>query len=101
MISEGRFLVHVEVGVCHQNIPVSCTSHKVVFLVLYRNMVNVAASFYNATINVTSGLSAPYSNLATIYKQQVCYYVPIIAVDLEFLLGFMDILWTLFPVEMV
>lgn len=80
----------MEVGVSHQNIPVSCTSHKVVILVLYRNMVNVAASFYNATINVTSGLSAPYSNLATIYKQQVYYYVPIIAVDFDFLLGFMD-----------
>ncbi len=74
----------MEVGVSRQNIPESCTSHKVEIVVLYRNMVNVAASFYNATINVTSGLSAPYSNLATIYKQQVCYYVPIIAVDLDF-----------------
>jgi protein O-GlcNAc transferase len=36
-----------------------------------RNMVNVAATFYKATLSVTTGLSAPYSNLATIYKQQV------------------------------
>lgn len=36
-------------------------------------MVNVAANFYKATLAVTSGLSAPYNNLATIYKQQVLY----------------------------
>jgi hypothetical protein len=34
-------------------------------------MVNVAATFYKATLAVTTGLSAPYSNLAAIYKQQV------------------------------
>jgi tetratricopeptide (TPR) repeat protein len=36
-------------------------------------MVNVAATFYKATLSVTTGLSAPYSNLATIYKQQGHY----------------------------
>jgi protein O-GlcNAc transferase len=37
------------------------------------NMVNVAATFYKATLAVTTGLSAPYSNLAAIYKQQGHY----------------------------
>lgn len=37
----------------------------------FRNLVNTAANFYKATLSVTTGLSAPYSNLATIYKQQV------------------------------
>jgi hypothetical protein len=41
-----------------------------------RNMINVAATFYKATLSVTTGLSAPYSNLATIYKQQVCMLPP-------------------------
>jgi hypothetical protein len=34
-------------------------------------MVSTAATFYKATLSVTTGLAAPYSNLATIYKQQV------------------------------
>lgn len=33
--------------------------------------MSAAASFYKATLSVTTGLAAPYSNLATIYKQQV------------------------------
>ena len=42
-----------------------------VFLVKCRNMVAAAAQYYKATLNVTTGLSAPYNNLAIIYKQQV------------------------------
>jgi len=38
-----------------------------------RNMVAAAASYYKATLNVTTGLSAPYNNLAIIYKQQVMH----------------------------
>lgn len=34
-------------------------------------MVAAAASYYKATLSVTTGLSAPYNNLAIIYKQQV------------------------------
>ena len=34
-------------------------------------MVSSAASYYKATLAVTTGLSAPFSNLAVIYKQQV------------------------------
>lgn len=34
-------------------------------------MTNVAAQCYKATLAVTSGLSAPFNNLAVIYKQQV------------------------------
>lgn len=37
----------------------------------YRNMVAAAASYYKATLTVTTGLSAPFNNLAIIYKQQV------------------------------
>lgn len=37
----------------------------------YRNMVPAAASYYKATLTVTTGLSAPFNNLAIIYKQQV------------------------------
>lgn len=33
--------------------------------------MDVAASLYMATLTVTTGLSAPYNNLAIIYKQQV------------------------------
>lgn len=36
-----------------------------------RNMVSTAASYYKATLTVTTGLSAPFNNLAIIYKQQV------------------------------
>lgn len=36
-------------------------------------MVAAAASYYKATLNVTTGLSAPYNNLAIIYKQQVMH----------------------------
>ena len=36
-----------------------------------RNMVPAAASYYKATLSVTTGLSAPFNNLAIIYKQQV------------------------------
>lgn len=36
-----------------------------------RNMVSTAASYYKATLAVTTGLSAPFNNLAVIYKQQV------------------------------
>ena len=34
-------------------------------------MSAAAASCYKATLAVTTGLSAPFSNLAVIYKQQV------------------------------
>ncbi|GLT71032.1 hypothetical protein SLA2020_430770 [Shorea laevis] len=34
-------------------------------------MLSAAASFYKATLSVTTGLSAPFNNLAIIYKQQV------------------------------
>lgn len=40
-------------------------------LLLCRNMVATAASYYKATLSVTTGLSAPFNNLAIIYKQQV------------------------------
>jgi protein O-GlcNAc transferase len=33
-------------------------------------MMDIAASLYMATLTVTTGLSAPYNNLAMIYKQQ-------------------------------
>ena len=36
-----------------------------------RNMSAAAASCYKATLAVTTGLSAPFNNLAVIYKQQV------------------------------
>ncbi|KAG6492520.1 hypothetical protein ZIOFF_047483 [Zingiber officinale] len=35
------------------------------------NMMSVAASFYKATLAVTTGISAPFNNLAIIYKQQI------------------------------
>jgi len=34
-------------------------------------MVAAAATYYKATLNATTGLSAPLNNLAIIYKQQV------------------------------
>ncbi|KAG6474229.1 hypothetical protein ZIOFF_068153 [Zingiber officinale] len=34
------------------------------------NMMSVAASFYKETLAVTTGISAPFNNLAIIYKQQ-------------------------------
>ncbi|KAG6536341.1 hypothetical protein ZIOFF_001395 [Zingiber officinale] len=34
------------------------------------NMMSVPASFYKATLAVTTGISAPFNNLAIIYKQQ-------------------------------
>ncbi|KAG6475987.1 hypothetical protein ZIOFF_065221 [Zingiber officinale] len=34
------------------------------------NMMSVAASFYKATLAVATGISAPFNNLAIIYKQQ-------------------------------
>lgn len=34
-------------------------------------MLAAAASYYKATLTVTTGLSAPFNNLAVIYKQQV------------------------------
>ncbi|KAG6524152.1 hypothetical protein ZIOFF_014043 [Zingiber officinale] len=34
------------------------------------NMMSVAASFYKATLAVTTGISVPFNNLAIIYKQQ-------------------------------
>lgn len=43
------------------------------FLGLCRNMIGTAAQYYKATLNVTTGLSAPYNNLAIIYKQQVSH----------------------------
>ncbi|XP_042374555.1 uncharacterized protein LOC121968121 [Zingiber officinale] len=42
------------------------------------NMMSVAASFYKATLAVTIGISAPFNNLAIIYKQQG-NYVEVIA----------------------
>ncbi|KAG6470081.1 hypothetical protein ZIOFF_071135 [Zingiber officinale] len=39
-------------------------------LTIICNMMSVAASFYKATLAVTTGISAPFNNLATIYKQQ-------------------------------
>lgn len=41
------------------------------FKLLFRNMITAAASYYKATLSVTTGLSAPFNNLAIIYKQQV------------------------------
>ncbi|CAL5413958.1 unnamed protein product [Camellia sinensis] len=37
------------------------------------NMMTAAAQFYKATLSVTTGLSAPFNNLAIIYKQQGNY----------------------------
>ncbi|KAG6479437.1 hypothetical protein ZIOFF_062903 [Zingiber officinale] len=34
------------------------------------NMMSVPASFYKVTLAVTTGISAPFNNLAIIYKQQ-------------------------------
>ncbi|XP_042415520.1 probable UDP-N-acetylglucosamine--peptide N-acetylglucosaminyltransferase SEC [Zingiber officinale] len=34
-------------------------------------MMSVAASFYKATLAVTTGISAPFNNLVIIYKQQI------------------------------
>lgn len=36
--------------------------------------MSAAASCYKATLSVTTGLSAPFNNLAIIYKQQVIPY---------------------------
>lgn len=35
------------------------------------NLMSAAAQYYQATLTVTTGLSAPFNNLAMIYKQQV------------------------------
>lgn len=47
------------------------------FFQTWRNMLPAAASYYKATLAVTTGLSAPFNNLAVIYKQQVvvCFWV--------------------------
>lgn len=37
-------------------------------------MLAAAASYYKATLAVTTGLSAPFNNLAVIYKQQVVVF---------------------------
>ncbi|KAL6988937.1 protein O-GlcNAc transferase [Sarracenia purpurea var. burkii] len=37
------------------------------------NMVAAAATYYKATLTVTTGLSAPFNNLAIVYKQQGNY----------------------------
>ena len=34
-------------------------------------MLEEAAALYQRTLAITTGLSAPYTNLAAIYKQQV------------------------------
>lgn len=60
-IWKGEFLmVCISFGLCKSFILESC-----------RNMMDIAASLYMATLTVTTGLSAPYNNLAMIYKQQV------------------------------
>lgn len=38
--------------------------------------MSAAAQCYKATLSVTTGLSAPFNNLAIIYKQQVLSYFP-------------------------
>ncbi|KAJ4845650.1 hypothetical protein Tsubulata_036225 [Turnera subulata] len=40
------------------------------------NMMSAAASCYKATLAVTTGLSAPFNNLAIIYKQQASFHFP-------------------------
>lgn len=45
-------------------------------------MLSSAAAFYKATLSVTTGLSAPFSNLAIIYKQQVLTAADIFAIIL-------------------
>ena len=42
---------------------------------LNRNMMGPASSLFQATLTVTTGLSAPFNNLALIYKQQVAGYM--------------------------
>ncbi|KAG6495483.1 hypothetical protein ZIOFF_043308 [Zingiber officinale] len=46
------------------------------------NMMSVPASFYKATLAVTTRISAPFNNLAIIYKQQLechldCYEIEV------------------------
>ncbi|KVI00360.1 Tetratricopeptide-like helical [Cynara cardunculus var. scolymus] len=41
--------------------------------VIFRNMMTAAVQCYKATLSVTTGLSAPFNNLAIIYKQQGNY----------------------------
>ncbi|KAG6501340.1 hypothetical protein ZIOFF_041219 [Zingiber officinale] len=46
------------------------------------NMMSVPASFYKATLAVTTGISAPFNNLTIIYKQQLechldCYEIEV------------------------
>jgi len=51
------------------------------FGIICRSMLDIAASHFMAVLAVTTGLSAPYNNLAMIYKQQVlvllnCFVLP-------------------------
>jgi hypothetical protein len=39
--------------------------------------MDIAASHFMAALTVTTGLSAPYNNLAIIYKQQVLVYLSV------------------------
>ncbi|KAJ0015018.1 hypothetical protein Pint_20284 [Pistacia integerrima] len=43
------------------------------YVILMPNMLAAAAQYYKATLTVTTGLSAPFNNLAVIYKQQGNY----------------------------
>lgn len=46
-------------------------------------MVGPASSLFQATLTVTTGLSAPFNNLAIIYKQQVAWlHAPLYDVQL-------------------
>lgn len=42
--------------------------------------MSAAAQCYKATLSVTTGLSAPFNNLAIIYKQQVLSYFPFLQI---------------------
>nr|CAN80393.1 hypothetical protein VITISV_001595 [Vitis vinifera] len=50
-----------------------CWTFKLSYYNFQLNMVAAAATYYKATLAVTTGLSAPFSNLAIIYKQQGNY----------------------------
>ncbi|XP_010677316.1 uncharacterized protein LOC104892984 [Beta vulgaris subsp. vulgaris] len=67
----------LSLSVSHSNVFLcNLTIHKhllilAIYIYMEWNMIGTAAQYYKATLNVTTGLSAPYNNLAIIYKHQI------------------------------
>ncbi|KAG6514301.1 hypothetical protein ZIOFF_024651 [Zingiber officinale] len=59
----------LDMAILHYKQAINCDS---TFIEAYNNcnMMSVPASFYKATLAVTTGISTPFNNLAIIYKQQ-------------------------------